>query len=232
MIQHVAAEKKRNSANVGHERVLTPVLCSSTISVLEMPLLLWFPLADSSISVAWGWGPTDGRSFYMLALTARLMIGQMERATTSVILHVPVVNYYTLWQHRVGERSSRIMFTTAANNRFSSPTSSSTIIECLFIHSCLCRDRIYAVFIFIFQHVALYQHSERSAHVTGLSPSLSVRKVYCCKTADCIRMLFGMVSEVGRGMGVLDGGGDCRREGTVLVVNFGRLVVTNGDFDA
>jgi len=25
-------------------------------------------------------------------------------------------------------------------------------------------------------------------------------------------MLFGMVSAVGRGMGVLDGGGDCRRE--------------------
>jgi len=32
-----------------------------------------------------------------------------------------------------------------------------------------------------------------------------VRKVYCGKTADCIRMPFGVVSRVGRGMGVLDG---------------------------
>jgi len=29
--------------------------------------------------------------------------------------------------------------------------------------------------------------------------------VHCGKTADSIRMPFGMVSEVGRGMGVLDG---------------------------
>ena len=36
----------------------------------------------------------------------------------------------------------------------------------------------------------------------------SVRKVYCGKTVDCIRMPFGMVSGVGRGMVVLDGGGD------------------------
>jgi len=33
----------------------------------------------------------------------------------------------------------------------------------------------------------------------------SVRKVYCGKTADWIQMPFGMVSGVGRGMGVLDG---------------------------
>jgi len=32
--------------------------------------------------------------------------------------------------------------------------------------------------------------------------------VYCGKTADWIRMLFGVVSGVGQGMGVLDGGGD------------------------
>ena len=37
------------------------------------------------------------------------------------------------------------------------------------------------------------------------------------KTADWIRMLFGVVSGVGlgRGMGVLDGGGDRRREGPI-----------------
>jgi len=37
-----------------------------------------------------------------------------------------------------------------------------------------------------------------------------------------------MVSGVGRVMGVLDGGGDRRREGAVLGVNLGRSTVTNG----
>ena len=32
-------------------------------------------------------------------------------------------------------------------------------------------------------------------------------------------MPFGMVSGVGRGMGVLDGGGNRRQEGAVLMVN-------------
>ena len=36
---------------------------------------------------------------------------------------------------------------------------------------------------------------------------LSVRKVYCGKMAEWIWMLFGVESGVGRGMGVLDGGG-------------------------
>ena len=35
--------------------------------------------------------------------------------------------------------------------------------------------------------------------------------VYCGKTADWIRMPFGVVSGVGLGMGVLDFGGDRRR---------------------
>jgi len=39
-----------------------------------------------------------------------------------------------------------------------------------------------------------------------------------------------MVSGVGRGMGVLDGGDDRRREWAVLEVNLGRPIVTNGDF--
>jgi len=39
----------------------------------------------------------------------------------------------------------------------------------------------------------------------GLLVSLSVQKVYCGKMADWIRMPFGVVSGVGRGMGVLDG---------------------------
>jgi len=43
-------------------------------------------------------------------------------------------------------------------------------------------------------------------------------------------MPFGMVSGVGRGMGALDGGGDCRMGRTVLGVNLGHPIVTSGDF--
>jgi len=42
-------------------------------------------------------------------------------------------------------------------------------------------------------------------------------------------MPFWVVSGVGRGMGVLDGGSDCQREGAVLEVNLGHPIVTNGD---
>jgi len=45
-----------------------------------------------------------------------------------------------------------------------------------------------------------------------LSVCLLVRKVYCGKTAERIRMPFGVVSGVSWGMGVLDGGGYHRRE--------------------
>jgi len=69
----------------------------------------------------------------------------------------------------------------------------------------------------------------RLAHLC-VSVCLSVRKVYCGKTAERIRMPFGVVSGVGRGIGVLDEGGDRRREGAVLGVNFGRPIVTNGAF--
>jgi len=62
----------------------------------------------------------------------------------------------------------------------------------------------------------------------GRSVRLSFRKVYCGKTADWIRMPFGLVSGVGRGMGVLDGGGYRRREGAVLDINVGRPIETNG----
>jgi len=43
-------------------------------------------------------------------------------------------------------------------------------------------------------------------------------------------MPFVVVSGVVRGMGVLDGDGDRRREGAVLRMNLGRPIVTNGDF--
>jgi len=65
-----------------------------------------------------------------------------------------------------------------------------------------------------------------------LSVGRSVQKVYCGKMADWIRMLFGVMSGVGRGMRVLNGRGDCRREGGVLGVNVGRPFVTNEDGDA
>jgi len=45
-------------------------------------------------------------------------------------------------------------------------------------------------------------------------------------------MSFGAVSGVGRGMRVLDGGGDRRKEWVVFAVNVGHPVVTNGDLMA
>ena len=39
----------------------------------------------------------------------------------------------------------------------------------------------------------------------------SVQRVYCGKTADWIQMLFGVVSGIGQGMGLLDGGSDRQR---------------------
>jgi len=50
-----------------------------------------------------------------------------------------------------------------------------------------------------------------------MSVGLSVRKVYCGKTAEWIRMPFGMVSGDGQRMGVLYGGGYRRREGQFWV---------------
>jgi len=49
----------------------------------------------------------------------------------------------------------------------------------------------------------------------GLSVCLSVQWVVCGRTAECIRMSFGVVSGVGRMMGVLDTGGDRLSEGAV-----------------
>ena len=48
------------------------------------------------------------------------------------------------------------------------------------------------------------------------SVRLCVRKVYCGKMVDLIRMPFGVVSGVGRGMGVLDGVEIVEEEGAVL----------------
>jgi len=57
--------------------------------------------------------------------------------------------------------------------------------------------------------------------------------VYCGKTNEWIRVPFGVMSGVGRGMGVLDRRGYRRRgTGSKCGVNAGRPVVTNGDFVA
>jgi len=72
----------------------------------------------------------------------------------------------------------------------------------------------------------------RNICLDHLLVGLSVRKVYCGKTADYIRMLFGVVSGVGRGMGVLYGMVIVKGKGAVLGVNLGRPIVTNGAFVA
>jgi len=61
---------------------------------------------------------------------------------------------------------------------------------------------------------------------------VSVRKVYCGKMADWIWIPFGVVSGVGRGMGVLDGVVIVEWEGAVFGVNVEHPIVTNGDGDA
>ena len=60
--------------------------------------------------------------------------------------------------------------------------------------------------------------------------SVCVRKVYCGKMADWIRMPFGVVSRVWLVMGVLDGVVIVEEEGAVLGVNFGRSIVTSGAY--
>jgi len=49
----------------------------------------------------------------------------------------------------------------------------------------------------------------------GLCVGVCVRRVYCGKTADWIRMPFGVVSGVGPGMSVLHRDGDLQREGAI-----------------
>ena len=64
-----------------------------------------------------------------------------------------------------------------------------------------------------------------------VSVGLSVLEVYCGKTAEWIRMPLEMVNGAGRGVGV-SMGGDRRRGRGSFGVNFGRPIVTNGDFVA
>jgi len=88
---------------------------------------------------------------------------------------------------------------------------------------------------FIISRVALYQASVSDLcdrHVGRffrLSVGLSARKVYCGRTADWIRMPFGMVSGVSGWRGVLDGGGDLQKGRGIFGGEFGRPTVSNGD---
>jgi len=60
----------------------------------------------------------------------------------------------------------------------------------------------------------------------------SVQKVHCSKVAEWIQMSLGMVSGVGRGMGILDGGGDRRRGRGSFGREFRVPILTDGDFVA
>jgi len=73
-----------------------------------------------------------------------------------------------------------------------------------------CTDLCYRFLVFLaasltIKRKRLMEIQLSSLPSVGLSVGLSVRKVYCGKTADWIWMPFGMVSGIGRGMGVLDG---------------------------
>jgi len=56
--------------------------------------------------------------------------------------------------------------------------------------------------------------------------------VSCGKTADWIRMPFGVVSEIGRGISVLHGGWLSSKGRGSFRVNEGHRIVTNWDFAA
>ena len=70
----------------------------------------------------------------------------------------------------------------------------------------------------------------RNIRLDHLSVGLSVRKVYCGKTAEWIRMPFRVVSGVGRWMGVLEEMVIVEGEGAVLWMNLGRPIVISGVF--
>ena len=70
----------------------------------------------------------------------------------------------------------------------------------------------------------------RTCRLDHLSACVCGRKMYCGKTADWIRMPFGMVSGVGRRRGVLDRVMIVKGKGQFWGVNLGRPIVTNGAF--
>jgi len=85
---------------------------------------------------------------------------------------------------------------------------------------------------FSISRVAPYQASVRGlCDGTCHSVCLCVcPQVYCGKTAEWKQMPFGMVSGVGRGMGVLDGGCDRRRGRVSFGGKFGASHCNQRDF--
>ena len=65
-----------------------------------------------------------------------------------------------------------------------------------------------------------------------LSVGPSVCPVHCGKTADRIRMPFGIIGRTGPGMRQVVGFGDRSTRRDTFGVNLGRAIITNGDFTA
>ena len=63
-----------------------------------------------------------------------------------------------------------------------------------------------------------------------MSPGLSVHLVHCGKTADRIRMLFGMVGRTGPWMRQVVGYGEWAMGSSNFGGKYGRPIVTSGDF--
>ena len=66
----------------------------------------------------------------------------------------------------------------------------------------------------------------------GRSVGRSVCLVHCGKTADRIRMPFGIIGRTDPGMRQVVGSKIGKREGVLLGANLWRAMVTNGDFTA
>ena len=64
----------------------------------------------------------------------------------------------------------------------------------------------------------------------GRSVCQLVCPVHCGKTADRIRMPFGVIGRTGPGMRQIVGFGDRSTEGVLLGANLGCAIVTHGDF--
>ena len=66
----------------------------------------------------------------------------------------------------------------------------------------------------------------------GMCVGASVCPVHCGKTADRIRMPFGIIGRTGPGMRQVWGLEIGPRQWVLLGANLGRAIVTNGDFTA
>ena len=97
---------------------------------------------------------------------------------------------------------------------------------------------MYVIFCSILGRVALGAQRPIVVQLSSeRSVGRSLRRSVCLssalwKTADRIRMPFGIVSRTGPGMSQVLGFGDRLREGVLLLANLGRAIVTNWHFTA